>query len=1163
MSIPDNPFQATTTPPSGPSIAPALQIDLSEPSDAGHNPAAPTGGTPTGSPQPGTHASPSGSVSPRPAIGGLMPPGGHNGGAKTPRRVQWTSNPHIVQIHSPEGSGPPSPQTLDASNIDEFRDALERHRSGATGGIGGGALGVGATGGMGMSGRRRPPSQLSRQSSATDSVTRQGTDDEEDYDYRNDVDPPQRPSLERNDSENSGGNFEVNLIDNGMRGVVPQYIAPGETDGLPNIPQPQQSASNQQDETDAARDLVRAHTGKWGVLRRRVRGAGTAKNAFRIAAEGEGKNGRDAEKNGGDGADESRQSQDAFAARYPEPRRPSHAMMGGQGAPAGASVLSSLLALYGQQGDGAHSGTTSAASSRRGSEDEYSSDEEMKKIRGSRHGWRHITRRPSEAPPGPEEVVVHDEPHPANVAAAAAAAASPTSPTFPNSPQSSSFPSGAPNTAPGGGDGPVQPLPSRHSQTGSGSGFDRYERRPGSPGIVSIFQKAKETLQYSRPDTAKSGAGVFGALIQNTQNLSGAATPAASTLAPAAKRPGYQLTRYSLPDVNTETRGDGQPASKKNAPWRPPSRPGSRAGSRPGSIHSSTAVSRDGESPKDDNQSFGGKKAISSDDLIGMRHADDSTLSLKKKNRPKSGLNLDSLAHFPVAAMKGTGKGVKNAEKWLLGGRTPNGGTPPEKGGMDYFSRPLTEEERRRKEWEAEKKKRKKAREARKKQEIFIIQHVAAILARQQFLMKLARALMMFGSPSHRLETQIQATAKVLEINCQVVYLPGTMLISFGDDATHTSETKFLKQSTGLDLGKLQATHHLYWNVVHDKMSVDQASKDLDVLMTTPVYYTWWQTMIIGGVAPAFIVVMSFYGSFADALMCIPLGSLLVAVQMLAARNDMFSNVFEITVATLISFISAALASTHVFCYTALVSGGVVLILPGYIVLSGALELASRNITAGAVRIGYSVIYSLFLGFGISMGAVLYAKITSQDVLNANNYTCSNTHYDGAPWWQSTPSGYWYFLCAPGFSLGLSLRNQQPLWAIELPIMVLISCAGWTCNHFSSLAFPGRSDITSAIGSFVVGTLGSIYGRFSNGSSFPVTVPGILIQLPSGLSNGGIFNFASESASGSSTAYSDGFSVAEQLVSVAIGLTVGLFVSAAVCHPLGGGRRRGSGIFSF
>lgn len=46
------------------------------------------------------------------------------------------------------------------------------------------------------------------------------------------------------------------------------------------------------------------------------------------------------------------------------------------------------------------------------------------------------------------------------------------------------------------------------------------------------------------------------------------------------------------------------------------------------------------------------------------------------------------------------------------------------------------------------------------------------------------------GAPSHRLEAQMQATARVLEINCQMVYIPGVMLVSFGDPTTHTSETK-------------------------------------------------------------------------------------------------------------------------------------------------------------------------------------------------------------------------------------------------------------------------------------------------------------------------------------------------------------------------------------
>ena len=71
--------------------------------------------------------------------------------------------------------------------------------------------------------------------------------------------------------------------------------------------------------------------------------------------------------------------------------------------------------------------------------------------------------------------------------------------------------------------------------------------------------------------------------------------------------------------------------------------------------------------------------------------------------------------------------------------------------------------------------------------------------------------------------------------------------------------------------------------------------------------------------------------------------------------------------------------------------------------------------------------------------------------------------------------------------------------------MVIIACAGWASNHFSARVFINRSDMTSAIGSFVVGTLGNLYGKLSKGSSFPVTVVGILFQLPSGLSNGGIF----------------------------------------------------------
>ena len=216
----------------------------------------------------------------------------------------------------------------------------------------------------------------------------------------------------------------------------------------------------------------------------------------------------------------------------------------------------------------------------------------------------------------------------------------------------------------------------------------------------------------------------------------------------------------------------------------------------------------------------------------------------------------------------------------------------PKKEYSDYFTKE-TEEEMDRKAWEKEKRRRRKEKAKRKAHEVFITQHVAAILERQQFIMKQARAFMMFGAPSHRLEAQMQATARVLEINCQVIYIPGVMLISFGDAATHTSDIKFLKQANGLDLGKLLTAYLIYYRVIHDQISVTEASRQLDELMVSPPKYALWQQLIIGAAASAFIQPSAFYGSFIDCLMAMPLGALLVLVQVLVSRNDLYSSLFE------------------------------------------------------------------------------------------------------------------------------------------------------------------------------------------------------------------------------------------------------------------------------
>jgi len=241
----------------------------------------------------------------------------------------------------------------------------------------------------------------------------------------------------------------------------------------------------------------------------------------------------------------------------------------------------------------------------------------------------------------------------------------------------------------------------------------------------------------------------------------------------------------------------------------------------------------------------------------------------------------------------------------------------------------------------------------------------------------------------------------------------------------------------------------------------------------------------------------------------------------------------------------------------------VVLILPGFIVLCGSLEISSRSLVAGAVRLCFALMYSLFLAFGLAIGAELYQEIVKKDIVGTSDYTCSDSHNPDGPWYQRTPSEYWAFLTVPSYSLFLSLRNQAPYNKKELLLLVAISSIGWVTNHFTSTKFPNQSDISAAVGAFAVGLVANLYGRFFNGNAFVVMITGILFQLPSGLGNGGLLNFVSDTTSGStsSTSYLSGFDTALQLISVAIGLSVGLGISLVMVHPIQSKRRAG-GVFS-
>lgn len=486
-----------------------------------------------------------------------------------------------------------------------------------------------------------------------------------------------------------------------------------------------------------------------------------------------------------------------------------------------------------------------------------------------------------------------------------------------------------------------------------------------------------------------------------------------------------------------------------------------------------------------------------------------------------------------------------------------------------------------------------------------ITRHVADILKRQNFILKLAKALMMTGAPSHRLESQLIATARVLEIDAQFVHLPSLVIATFGDYDTRTSETHFVKANGGIALGQLHRVHHIYKSVVHDHTGVGEGSAALHKILNESPLYSSWQRIIIAFFCCWIISILGFAGSFVDAWVSGAFGTFLAFMQLKASKNQLYSSIFEISVATLVSFISRGLAKTGYFCYESLSSSGVVLILPGYVILCGSLELASKNMIAGSVKMIYAVIYSLFLGFGISIGSDFYylidpkARILSQVPSAAPIYTMSGsfsgmngtipvlngvfTFTNGTAingvgesevlhqgriqcyrdpsweWWRQSVNPLWSILLVPLFSFFLSLWNLQPIWTKQMPVMVTIACIGWVCNYFANKFIFDRSDVVSFLGAFVIGLLGNMYSRIFKGTAFTSMVTGVLFLVPSGIAAAGGLAMTYHSASGDS--YSNGLVIGFRMVQVAIGITVGLFFSSFVVYSVGHGKS--SATFTF
>lgn len=186
-------------------------------------------------------------------------------------------------------------------------------------------------------------------------------------------------------------------------------------------------------------------------------------------------------------------------------------------------------------------------------------------------------------------------------------------------------------------------------------------------------------------------------------------------------------------------------------------------------------------------------------------------------------------------------------------------------------------------------------------------------------------------------------TSRVLEIDAQFLYIPGCMIIAFGDQSTHTSDMQIVRVEQGLDIGKLQDCHTVYKEVVHDVIGVEEAIQTLDSVMTRKPIHNRWFLVFVYGLASATVGPFGFGARAIDIPILFLLGCILGILQLFVApMSELYSNIFEISTAIITSFLARAFGSIRggdLFCFSTLAQSSIALILPGYIIRKYPLSL--------------------------------------------------------------------------------------------------------------------------------------------------------------------------------------------------------------------------------
>jgi uncharacterized membrane protein YjjP (DUF1212 family) len=390
-------------------------------------------------------------------------------------------------------------------------------------------------------------------------------------------------------------------------------------------------------------------------------------------------------------------------------------------------------------------------------------------------------------------------------------------------------------------------------------------------------------------------------------------------------------------------------------------------------------------------------------------------------------------------------------------------------------------------------------------------------------LLALARALHKVGLPAHRLEATLLKVAKRLKVHLQVMTMPTGLLMTF--DGGKAPLTYVLRVQTGrVDLQSWTRLTTLARELDRGKIDATEARQRLDTIERA--HSAWGPLPTIAAYVLSGGAFAVFFGAgttelWAALAVGLAVGCVAVALRKVRASSRLFELVAALAAGLIVGSVDVPLGS---FADWVPLAAGLIILLPGIMLVDATEELAQGHLVAGSSRMaGVGVVF-----LAMTIGVVLGLRITEYIS------TVPAAHEpQPLPDWTVYPA---LLMVALGSTVRFGARLRDFGWVLLGSVVAL----GATRFGTSTLG-PVSGEF---FGAFVLGLVARLAARWRGVTAELIIIPGLALLVPGSL---GVKTFSSLLGQDPGVAVQTGF----QMFLVAMALVAGLLFSDSLAGEKG------------